>query len=170
MALQPGQPVIIEGIHGLNEALTGDVPGDLKYRIYISALTHLNLDDHNRIRTTDVRLLRRLVRDHSTRGADVARTLSMWDAVRAGEEKHIFPFQEQADIMFNSSLLYELPMLKRHAYPLLKTVGEESPWYLLAQRMVKFLNYFLDGEEEDEVPPTSILREFIGDCTFYTQA
>jgi len=93
----------------------------------------------------------------------------MWDSVRAGEEKYIFPFQEKADVMFNSSLLYELPYLKKYAYPMLSEVGEDSPWHLRAQRMLKFLNYFLDGPAEDEIPPTSILREFIGGCTFYAE-
>ena len=162
----PDQPLLIEGIHGLNNRLTEDVPAEMKFTIFISALAHLNLDDHNRIRTTDVRLLRRLVRDHQFRGATVDRTMSMWDSVRAGEEAYIFPFQEQADVMFNSSLLYELPILKRYAYPMLCEIGEDSPWHLRARRLVKFLNYFLEGDAEDEIPPTSILREFIGGCTF----
>ncbi len=169
MRLRPDQPILIEGIHGLNNQLTADVPSELKFKIYISALTHLNLDDHNRIRTTDVRLLRRIVRDHQFRSSTVDRTMSMWDSVRSGEEKYIFPFQEQADVMFNSSLLYELPILKKLAYPMLCEVGEESPWHLRVRRLVKFLNYFLDGMAEDEIPPTSILREFIGDCTFYKE-
>ncbi len=169
MRLRDSQPILIEGIHGLNSKLTEEIPSDLKFKVYISALTHLNLDDHNRIRTTDVRLLRRLVRDRLFRNATVDRTMSMWDSVRAGEEKYIFPFQEQADVMFNSSLLYELPVLKKYAYPMLCEVGEESPWYLRTRRLVKFLNYFLDGVAEDEIPPTSILREFIGGCTFYKE-
>ncbi len=161
------QPILIEGIHGLNPELTAAVPGELKYRVYISALTQLNLDDHNRIRTTDLRLLRRLVRDKMFRDATVDRTMGMWDSVRAGEEKYIFPFQEQADIMFNSSLLYELPMLKKLAYPMLSEVKEDHPWYLRSHRLLKFLNYFQVADVEDEIPPTSILREFLGGCTFY---
>ncbi len=140
MRVRADQPILIEGIHGLNNKLTEDIPCDMKFKIYLSALTQLNLDDHNRIRTTDVRLLRRLVRDHETRGASVDRTMGMWDDVRAGEEKYIFPFQEQADVMFNSSLLYELPMLKKLAYPMLTSVPEDSPWYLRANRLIKFLN------------------------------
>ena len=163
------QPILIEGIHGLNHRLTEAVPSDIKFKIYISALTQLNLDDHNRIRTTDVRLLRRLVRDRLFRNADVARTMGMWDSVRAGEEKYIFPFQEQADVMFNSSLLYELPILKQYAYPMLCQVEEDSPWYVRSRRLVKFLSYFLASDVEDEIPPTSILREFIGGCTFYKE-
>lgn len=167
LRLRADQPIVIEGIHGLNPQLTRDVPSDVKYRIYVSALTQLNLDDHNRIRTTDVRLLRRMVRDHQFRGASVEYTMDMWDEVRAGEEKHIFPYQEEADEMFNSTLLYELSVLKKYAYPMLQSVSEESRWYTRAHRLLKFLNYFLTIDAEDEIPPTSILREFIGGCTFY---
>lgn len=169
MQVSEKQPILIEGIHGLNPQLTADIPSDLKFKIYISALAHLNLDDHNRIRTTDVRLLRRLVRDRQFRDSEVERTMGMWDSVRTGEEKYIFPFQEQADVMFNSSLLYELPILKKYAYPMLCEVKEDNPWYLRTRRLVKFLNYFLIGDAEDEIPPTSILREFIGGCTFYKE-
>lgn len=167
MRLRENQPILIEGIHGLNSKLTAEIPCELKFKVYISALTHLNLDDHNRIRTTDVRLLRRLVRDRLFRNSTVDRTMSMWDSVRDGEERYIFPFQEQADVMFNSSLLYELSILKKYAYPMLCEVKDDSPWYLRTRRLVKFLNYFLDGVAEDEIPPISILREFIGGCTFY---
>lgn len=167
MQIRPDQPIVIEGIHGLNPKLTQDVPSDAKYKVYISALTQLNLDDHNRIRTTDVRLLRRMVRDHQFRGTSVEATMDMWDEVRAGEEKHIFPYQEEADEMFNSTLLYELAVLKKYAYPMLQSVSEESRWYTRAHRLLKFLNYFLTVDAEDEIPPTSILREFIGGCTFY---
>ena len=119
MRVEPGQPVIIEGIHGLNDALTRSVPRKMKFKIYISALTMLNLDDHNRIRTTDARLLRRIVRDHLFRGTLPEETMAMWPSVRRGEEKYIFPYQEEADAMFNSSLAYELPVMKKYAYPLL---------------------------------------------------
>lgn len=167
MQIAQDQPLIIEGIHALNPRLTESIPPDMKFKVYISALTTLNLDDHNRIRTTDARLLRRLVRDHETRGASMEETLGMWGSVRKGEETWIFPFQEQADAYFNSSMGYELAVLKKHAYPLLEAVPRESPHYARASSLVKFLNYFKDADVEDEIPPTSILREFIGGCTFY---
>ena len=159
--------LIVEGIHGLNDALSSDIPSELKFRVYVSALTQLNLDCHNRIRTTDVRLMRRMVRDHRTRATNALETMQMWDKVRAGEEKYIFPFQEKADVMFNTSLLYEIAVLKKYAYPLLREIGEDSPYYTRARRLCKFLHYFKDMDEESEIPPTSILREFIGGCTFY---
>ena len=161
--------LIIEGIHGLNDALSSDIPSELKFRVYVSALTQLNLDCHNRIRTTDVRLMRRMVRDHRTRATNALETMQMWDKVRAGEEKYIFPFQEKADVMFNTSLLYEIAVLKKYAYPLLREIGEDSPYYTRARRLCKFLHYFKDMDEESEIPPTSILREFIGGCTFYDE-
>ena len=167
MRVEAGQPIIIEGIHGLNDALSSDIPSELKFRVYVSALTQLNLDCHNRIRTTDVRLMRRMVRDHRTRATNALETMQMWDKVRAGEEKYIFPFQEKADVMFNTSLLYEIAVLKKYAYPLLREIGEDSPYYTRARRLCKFLHYFKDMDEESEIPPTSILREFIGGCTFY---
>ena len=165
--LEEGQPVIIEGIHGLNDELTIDVPRDMKFKIYVSALTTLNLDDHNRIRTTDARLLRRMVRDVRFRGTDIERTMSMWPSVRRGEQNYIFPYQENADAVFNSSLVYELAILKRYVYPLLIQVPDSSPNYTLSRRLVKFLNYFQSADVEDEIPPNSILREFIGGCCFY---
>ena len=161
------QILIVEGIHGLNPALCEDIPSELTFRVYVSALTQLNLDCHNRIRTTDVRLLRRMVRDYRTRHTSVPETMQMWDSVRAGEEKYIFPYQERADVMFNTSLLYEIAVLKKYAYPMLLRIPEDSPYYVRARRLVKFLNYFVDCSDEDEIPPTSILREFIGGCTFY---
>ena len=161
--------IVVEGIHGLNDALSEEIPSELKYRIYVSALTQLNLDGHNRIRTTDVRLLRRMVRDARTRHTDVTATMAMWDSVRAGEEKYIFPYQEKADVMFNSSLLYEIAVLKKYAYPMLKSIPKDSPYYTRSRRLVKFLHYFKDCSEESEIPPTSILREFIGGCTFYDE-
>ena len=137
------------------------------FRLYVSALTTLNLDDHNRVPTTYLRLLRRMVRDNETRGASVERTLSMWDSVRAGEEKWIFPFQEDADAIFNTTLIYEPAVLKKHIFPLLSAVQPESIYYDEARSIVKFLNYFVEANVEDEIPPTSILREFIGGNSFY---
>ena len=147
--------------------LTASVPRAQKFKVYISALTTLNLDDHNRIRTTDARLLRRLVRDSQFRGTPPLDTLAMWPSVRRGEERYIFPFQEQADAMFNSSLDYEMPILKKYIYPQLIAIGPESEHYTMARRLVKFLNYFHSSDVEDEIPINSILREFIGGCCFY---
>ena len=161
-------PLVIEGLHGLNPTLLPDtVDKKLIFRLYVSALTTLNLDDHNRISTTYLRLLRRMVRDHETRGASVERTLSMWDSVRAGEEKWIFPYQEDADAIFNTTLIYEPSVLKKHIFPLLGAVQPESPYFDEARSIVKFLNYFVEADVENEIPPTSILREFIGGNTFY---
>lgn len=165
-----GQPLIIEGIHGLNPALVSAAIDESKlFRVYVSALTTLNLDDHNRIRTTDVRLLRRLVRDYNTRGASMEKTLTMWPSVRQGEEKWIFPFQEHADAFFNTALVYEIAVLKKYVYPLLLQVSAESRCFAAARDIIKFLNYFLDADIEDEISPTSILREFIGGCTYYRE-
>lgn len=169
MSVEVGQPIIIEGIHGLNDALTESVPRPLKFKIYISALTMLNLDDHNRIRTTDARLLRRIVRDYQFRGTLPEDTMRMWPSVRRGEENYIFPYQEEADVMFNSSLAYELPIMKKYAYPLLTAVQPESPYYTLARRLVKFLNYIQMADVEDEIPVNSLLREFIGGSCFYRE-
>ena len=161
-------PLVIEGLHGLNPHLLPDaIDKKLIFRLYVSALTTLNLDDHNRVPTTYLRLLRRMVRDYETRGASVERTLSMWDSVRAGEEKWIFPFQEDADAIFNTTLIYEPAVLKKHIFPLLSAVQPESVYYDEARSIVKFLNYFVEANVEDEIPPTSILREFIGGNTFY---
>ena len=132
----PDQPIIIEGIHGLNEKLSAAVPRSQKYKIYISALTQLNIDAHNRIPTTDARLLRRLVRDYQTRGAYALKTLKQWPSVRAGEEKNIFPYQEEADVMFNSALIYELGVLKKYAEPLLETISPAVPEYAEARRLL----------------------------------
>ena len=167
MKIRPDQPILIEGIHGLNDSLTSEVARRMKFKIYISALTALNLDDHNRIRTTDARLLRRLVRDHLFRGTPPEETLAMWGSVRRGEEAYIFPYQEEADVMFNSSLVYELCILKKYIYPMLSAMKPEHPQYTLAKRLVKFLNYIQTSDVEDEIPPNSILREFIGGCCFY---
>ena len=165
--VEPAQPIIIEGIHGLNDRLTASIPDSLKFKVYISPLTMLNLDDHNRIRTTDARLLRRIVRDNLFRGTAPEETMAMWASVRRGEEKYIFPFQEKADVMFNSALTYELPIMKKSAYPQLLSITEDSPHYTMARRLVKFLNYIQTADVEDEIPVNSILREFIGGCCFY---
>lgn len=161
------QPILIEGIHGLNDELTASIARDNKFKVYISALTTLNLDDHNRIRTTDARLLRRMVRDYQFRNTPPEETLAMWPSVRRGEEKYIFPFQEEADVMFNSSLDYEMAILKKYIYPRLAAIEPSSPHYTMARRLVKFLNYFQTADVEDEIPVNSILREFIGGCCFY---
>ena len=167
--VEAGQPIIIEGIHGLNEQLTEGIDRKLKFKIYISALTMLNLDDHNRIRTTDARLLRRIVRDYQFRGTPPEATMAMWNSVRHGEENYIFPYQEEADAMFNSSLTYELSIMKKYAYPALLAVKPDSPHYTLARRLVKFLNYIQTADVEDEIPVNSLLREFIGGCCFYRE-
>ncbi len=158
--------LIIEGIHGLNDSLSYSLPHKSKYKIYISALTQLNIDEHNRIPTTDGRLIRRIVRDARTRGADAADTINMWNSVRNGENKNIFPFQEDADIMFNSALIYELAILKQYAEPLLFKVDRGSPEYIEAKRLLKFLDYFINAGC-GYVPNNSILREFIGGSTFH---
>ena len=167
LQLKPGQPVLVEGIHGLNPALSEGIDDALIHRIFVSALTCLNLDDHNRIRTTDVRLLRRIVRDNQFRSTPPEETLAMWPSVRRGEETWIFPHQERADSMINTALHYELPVLGHYAYALLKAIPPETPHYLTARRLVKMLNYFPDIPETvlEEVPPLSLLREFIGGCT-----
>ena len=160
------QPLIIEGIHGLNERLTRAVPREQKVKIYISALTQLSIDSHNRIPTTDTRLLRRIVRDNQFRAHDALNTLRLWPAVRKGEDQNIFPFQEEADIMFNSALLYELGVLKKYAEPLLQQVEQEQPEYSEAKRLLNFLEYF-ENISEEEVSANSILREFVGKSCFY---
>lgn len=167
--LQADQQLIVEGLHALNDELVSHMPYDTAFRIYVSALGTLNLDDHNRIRTADVRLLRRLVRDHATRGASMEDTLRMWPSVRRGEKRWIFPWQEHADAIFNTTLVYEIAVLKKYVYPLLRQTHKESSFYMQSQSILKFLNYFVDAEVEDEIPPTSILREFIGGNTFYRQ-
>ncbi|WP_296784072.1 nucleoside kinase [Selenomonas sp.] len=167
LKVTPDQPIIIEGIHGLNEKLSEAVPRTQKFKIYISALTQLNIDAHNRIPTTDARLLRRLVRDYQTRGAHALKTLKQWPDVRAGEEKNIFPYQEEADVMFNSALIYELGVLKKYAEPLLETISPEVPEYAEARRLLDFCAYFDDITAEDEIPNNSLLREFIGKSVFF---
>ncbi len=161
LRLKEGEILVVEGIHGLNDKLTERIPADNKFKIYISALTTLNIDDHNRIPTTDGRLLRRIIRDARTRGHSAQRTISMWNSVRNGENLNIFPFQEKADAMFNSSLVYELAALKQYAEPLLFRVPRDSEEYSEAHRLLKFLDYFL-GVKSEEIPLNSIMREFIG--------
>ena len=157
--------LVIEGIHGLNPVTTASMPDESKFKIYISALTSLNVDDHNRIPTTDGRLLRRIVRDARTRGNSAKRTIAMWPSVRRGEEKYIFPFQESADEMFNSALIYELAVLKQYVEPLLFGIEEGEPEYYEAKRLLKFLEYF-QGIDSQNVPANSICREFIGGSCF----
>lgn len=164
--LEPDQPLIIEGIHGLNERLTRAVPRDQKVKIYISALTQLSIDNHNRIPTTDTRLIRRIVRDSQFRSHDALKTLERWPSVRRGEERNIFPFQEEADIMFNSALIYELGVLRGCAEGLLREIGPDSPKYSEAKRLLNFLSYFTPLSDED-IPANSILREFVGKSCFY---
>ncbi|MBP2649752.1 MAG: udk [Firmicutes bacterium] len=166
--LEPDQPVIIEGIHGLNERLTLSVPHDQKIKIYISAITQLSIDNHNRIPTTDTRLIRRIVRDSQFRAHDALQTLELWPSVRRGEERNIFPFQEEADIMFNSALIYELGVLKPYAEALLAKVGPDKPEYAEAQRLLNFLAFFRAIDSEN-VPSNSILREFLGKSCFYKE-
>jgi len=158
--------LVVEGIHGLNPKLTSQIPDSAKYRIYVSALTFLNLDADNRIPTTDVRILRRMVRDHKFRGYSALQTLQIWHSVRMGEERHIFPFQENADAMFNSSLVYELAFLKNYAMQLLLQIDNTVPEYSEARRLIRFLDYFLPVMDIDVIPSTSIIREFIGNSYF----
>ncbi|MDO5325321.1 MAG: nucleoside kinase [Clostridia bacterium] len=169
LQLKEGQILVMEGIHALNPALHEGFDPSLICKVYISELTCLNLDHHNRIRTTDARLLRRIVRDHQFRATPPEETLAMWDSVRRGEEKWIFPYQEQADFMFNSALHYELPVLKRYAYDLLNAIPPENPVYLSSRRLLKILHYILPATDEamPDIPPLSLLREFIGGCTLY---
>lgn len=163
--LGPEDILVIEGIHGLNDKMSHALPTESKFKIYISALTSLNIDGHNRIPTTDGRLIRRMVRDARTRGAGATRTLQMWPSVRRGEEENIFPYQESADVMFNSALIYELAVLKPYAEPLLYSVRKEDPEYYEAQRLLKFLGYFL-SVPTDSIPNNSLIREFCGGSCF----
>jgi len=165
LALGEDDILVIEGIHCLNDALSHSLPRESKFKIYISALTQLNIDEHNRIPTTDGRLLRRMVRDARTRGASAARTIQMWPSVRRGEEKNIFPYQEEADAMFNSALIYELSVLKQYAEPILFGIDRDAPEYMEAKRLLKFLDYFL-GVDSTCIPANSLLREFIGGGCF----
>ncbi len=168
LSLDADSVIIIEGLHGLNPVL---LPKKLDrsriFRMYVSPLLPLNLDDHNRIPTSLLRLLRRIVRDYESRGTSVERTISMWDSVRRGEKRWIFPFQEEADVIFNSSTLYELAVLKKHIFPLLTRVPPEDESYDGVQAIVKILNYIREADVDDEIPPTSLVREFIGGNAFY---
>lgn len=166
LQLEKNGIILIEGIHGLNECLSKDISQNQKFKIYISCLTQLNIDDHNRISTTDVRTVRRIVRDSITRGYNAERTLTMWPSVRRGEERNIFVFQEEADVMFNSNLIYELCVLKKYALKELDIITKESPVYYEAKRLTSFLHFFEDVDEK-LVPDDSLLREFIGGSYFY---
>ncbi|MEI8047278.1 MAG: nucleoside kinase [Bacteroidota bacterium] len=165
MQMLPENVLIIEGIHGLNPELTSSIPAEAKFKIYVSALTSLNIDNHNRVSTTDNRLIRRIVRDYRYRKYSARETISRWQSVRQGEEKHIFPFQEEADTMFNSALLYELAVLKPFAEPILLEVQANQPEYSEAVRLLDFFSYF-KPLKPTEIPPTSILREFLGGSSF----
>ena len=157
--------LILEGIHALNPELTPQIPAENKYKIYVSALTTISLDDHNWIPTTDNRLLRRIIRDYNYRGYSARETISRWPSVRAGEDKWIFPYQENADVMFNSALLFELAVLRAHVEPILNTVPRNCPEYAEAYRLLKFIKYFTPVQDK-ELPPTSLLREFLGGSSF----
>ena len=163
--LEQDDILVIEGIHGLNEKMSYSLPCESKFKIYISALTCLNVDEHNRIPTTDGRLLRRMVRDARTRGTSAEKTIAMWASVRRGEEKYIFPFQEEADAMFNSAMIYELAVLKQYAEPLLFNIKKGEQGYHEAKRLLKFLEYFL-GVSSEELPKNSLCREFVGGSCF----
>jgi uridine kinase len=167
MKLEKGDVLVLEGIHALNEALTYSVPVSKKFKIFISALTQLNMDDHNRIPTSDTRLLRRIVRDNQFRGTDAATTIAQWPSVVRGADTYIFPFQEQADAFFNSALIYEMSVLKQYAEPLLFRIEKSSPEYADARRLIKFLDAFIAGSDKN-VNINSILREFIGGSCFDT--
>ena len=165
LTLKPNEVLVLEGIHGLNERLTEKIPRENKFKIFISALTQLSIDDHNRLATTDNRLIRRLVRDYRSRGMSASRTIAMWPSVLRGEAKHIFPFQDEADVLFNSSLVYEMSVIKQFVEPLLFKIDSSRPEYAEARRLIKFLDSFL-GSDSREVPTNSILREFIGGSCF----
>ncbi|TYO93357.1 nucleoside kinase [Desulfallas thermosapovorans] len=165
LKLGPRDLLIVEGIHGLNDLLTASIPKGRKFKIYVSALTQINLDNHNWIPTTYLRILRRTVRDYHHRGYSAVETIRRWPSVRRGEERHIFPFQESADVMFNSALIYELAVLKGYVEPVLNMVGRENREYAMVRRLKRFLGYF-EPLAADEVPSNSIIREFIGGSCF----
>lgn len=162
LKIEKDQPIILEGIHALNPMLTQSIDDKDKFKIYISVLTQINLDNHNRIPTTDLRLIRRIVRDYNFRGYSAEKTILNWWSVRRGEDKNIFPYQEEADIMFNSACLYELAVLKKYAKPLLEQIKDDNAAFIEANRILKFLQYFVELDDELDIPPTSIIREFIG--------
>lgn len=163
--LEQEEIIVIEGIHGLNDVLTSSIDDSSKFRIFVSAMTQLNMDDHNRISTSDSRLIRRIVRDHQFRGNNAAETISTWNYVTRGEERNIFPFQENADVIFNSATIYELSVLKQYIEPLLFKIDRSMPEYVDAKRIIKFLDYFLVANA-DAIPNNSIMREFIGGSCF----
>jgi uridine kinase len=165
LQLQPDSVIILEGIHALNPTLIPNIPREAVFKIYVSALTTINIDNHNWIPTTDTRLLRRIIRDYRFRNYSARETIARAPSVRRGEERWIFPYQENADVMFNSALLFELAVLKRHAEPILAEVPKFCEEYTEAHRLIKFLNYFVSISER-EIPPTSMLREFIGGSSF----
>ena len=168
MRLADSSVIIVEGLHALNPTLLPkELPQSAIFKLYVCPMLALNLDDHNRIASSYLRLLRRTVRDYETRGASVQNTLSMWGSVRRGEDLWITPFMEQADVIFNSATLYELSVLKKHIFPLLAAIDSSDQYYTQVRAMVKFLNYVLEAEVDDEIPPTSIVREFIGGNSFY---
>ena len=168
LKLYSNSVIIVEGLHGLNPIMVPeDIDKNLIFRLYVSPLLPLNLDDHNRIPTSYLRLLRRIVRDFENRGSSVQNTMSMWDSVRSGERRWIFPYQENADVIFNSSTLYELAVLKKHIFPLLTAVMPEDEYYEEVRNIVKILNYVQEADVDDEIPPTSLVREFIGGNSFY---
>ena len=163
--LGDGEVLVMEGIHGLNDRLTEEIPAEYKFKIFISAITQLNIDDHNRISTSDSRLIRRMVRDNQFRGRDARLTLSTWDDVTQGEEDNIFPFQENADAVFNSATLYELSVLKQYAEPQLFAIDSSMPEYVTAKRLIKLLGYFLANPGLD-IPNNSLIKEFVGGSVF----
>ena len=165
LRLQPNDVLVVEGIHALNPELTAQIPDEQKFRVYASALTTILLDSHNYIPTTDNRLLRRIIRDYKYRGCSAEDTIRRWPSVRAGENKWIFPYQENADVMFNTAMLYELAAIKKQAEPILENVPENSDTYAEAYRLRKFLRYF-SSIDYDTLPPTSLLREFLGGSSF----
>lgn len=166
--LNPNQPIMIEGIHALNDLLTPSIDNEMKYKIYIAPQAQLHIDDHNPISITDIRLLRRMVRDNETRSTPCEKTFDMWDSVRRGEFRWIYPHQSTADFVFNSELSYELCVMKKHALPLLEKVPSDSPYFIQANRLIKFLKYFKDISDK-WIPCNSILREFVGGSIFYTE-
>ena len=157
--------LIVEGIHALNPELTAHIPDEKKFMVYVSALTSISLDNHNWIPASDNRLLRRITRDYTYRNYSAVDTISRWNSVRRGEDKWIFPFQENADVMFNSAMIYELGSLRRHVEPILQQVPRTAPEYAEAYRLLKFLSYF-NYITDNELPPTSLLREFVGGSSF----
>ncbi len=166
LKLEKGDILLMEGIHGLNPELTRTIPEEQKFRVFVSALTTLSIDDHNWIGTYDNRLLRRIIRDHQYRGSSALQTIQRWPSVRRGEDKWIMPFHENADAMFNSSLLFELAVMKNYALPILQQVPSNTPEYAVASRLIMFLNYFEPLDEKD-IPSTSLLREFLGGSSFH---